>query len=36
MTVAIIDYDVGNLKNVHTALQDVALDAVITRDPAAQ
>ena len=34
MTVAIIDYDVGNLKNVHTALQDVALDAVITRDPA--
>ena len=32
MTVAIIDYDVGNLKNVHTALQDVALDAVITRD----
>jgi glutamine amidotransferase len=34
MTVAIIDYDVGNLKNVHTALRDVTLDAVITRDPA--
>ncbi len=34
MTIAIIDYDVGNLKNVHTALKDVDLDSVITRDPA--
>lgn len=31
--IAIIDYDVGNLKNVATALKDVALDSVITRDP---
>ncbi|MDD2414204.1 MAG: imidazole glycerol phosphate synthase subunit HisH [Eubacteriaceae bacterium] len=33
MSIAIIDYDVGNLKNVHTALKDVQLDSVITRDP---
>lgn len=32
MSVAIIDYDVGNLKNVHTALGDIGLDSVITRD----
>ncbi|MDO4288663.1 MAG: imidazole glycerol phosphate synthase subunit HisH [Eubacterium sp.] len=31
--IAIIDYDVGNLKNVHTALKDIGLDSVITRDP---
>ena len=34
MKIAIIDYDVGNIKNVQTALKDVALDSVITRDPA--
>lgn len=33
MTAAIIDYDLGNLKNVHTALGDIGLDSVITRDP---
>lgn len=33
--IAIIDYDVGNLKNVHTALQAIGLDSVITRDPKA-
>ena len=32
--IAIIDYDAGNLKNVHTALGDVGLDSVITRDKA--
>lgn len=32
--IAIIDYDVGNLKNVHTALGDVGLEGIITRDPA--
>lgn len=31
--IAIIDYDVGNLKNVYTALGDVGLDGIITRDP---
>ena len=31
--IAIIDYDVGNLKNVYTALKDVDLEGVITRDP---
>lgn len=31
--IAIIDYDVGNLKNVYTALKDVGLEGVITRDP---
>lgn len=31
--IAIIDYDVGNLKNVHTALKDVGLSSVITRNP---
>ncbi|MEG2419481.1 MAG: imidazole glycerol phosphate synthase subunit HisH, partial [Eubacterium sp.] len=30
--IAIIDYDVGNLKNVHTALKDVGLSSVITRN----
>ncbi|MEG0494794.1 MAG: imidazole glycerol phosphate synthase subunit HisH, partial [Eubacterium sp.] len=30
--IAIIDYDVGNLKNVATALKDVDLNGVITRD----
>ncbi len=32
--IAIIDYDVGNLKNVDTALTSIGLDSVITRDPA--
>lgn len=32
MTVAIIDYDVGNLKNVETALKSLDMDCVITRD----
>lgn len=31
--IAIVDYDVGNLKNVQTALHDVELDSTITRDP---
>lgn len=30
--IAIVDYDVGNLKNVYTALGDVGLEGVITRD----
>ncbi len=30
--IAVIDYDVGNLKNVATALGDVGLEGVITRD----
>ncbi|WKY46298.1 imidazole glycerol phosphate synthase subunit HisH [Eubacteriaceae bacterium ES3] len=30
--IAIVDYDVGNLKNVYTALKDVELDGIITRD----
>lgn len=32
MTVAIIDYDVGNLKNVETALKALDIDCTITRD----
>ena len=32
-TTAIIDYDVGNLKNVATALSAIDVDTVITRDP---
>ena len=32
MTVAIIDYDVGNLKNVETALKSLDMDCVITRN----
>jgi len=31
--IAIVDYDVGNLKNVYTALSDVDLEGKITRDP---
>jgi len=31
--IAIVDYDVGNLKNVYTALNDVDLEGKITRDP---
>ena len=30
--IAIVDYDVGNLKNVYTALGDVGLSGTITRD----
>jgi len=30
--IAIVDYDVGNLKNVYTALGDVGLEGIITRD----
>lgn len=30
--IAIVDYDVGNLKNVYTALGDVGLEGTITRD----
>ena len=29
--IAIVDYDVGNLKNVYTALGDVGLSGTITR-----
>lgn len=31
--IAILDYGVGNLKNVRTALNDVGLDSIISRDP---
>jgi len=31
--IAIVDYDVGNLKNVYTALSDVDLEGKITRNP---
>ncbi len=31
--IAIVDYDVGNLKNVRTALNTIGLEGVISRDP---
>ena len=33
MTIAVIDYEMGNLRSVQKALERVGADAVITRDP---
>lgn len=33
MTIAVIDYEMGNLRSVQKALEHVGADAVITRDP---
>lgn len=33
MTIAVIDYDMGNLRSVQKALERVGAEAVITRDP---
>lgn len=33
MTIAVIDYEMGNLRSVQKALEHVGADAVVTRDP---